>query len=100
MIKTLTLKIEIVVAVINLMTFLYFLFFTPAEYTAATIPPVFIMIMFVYVPIVLTLLSMSVFVYDLVRYKQKNWFCFLVTTLAMLPTSIFIICTFIIIRHP
>lgn len=53
-------------------------------------------IVLIYLPVSLTTLSLLLFLVDLLRHKEKNWFAFFAAFMAILPVStfaIYILCT-------
>jgi|ERR1700752_1247047 len=93
------LNIEAIVGILNLLVFLYFVFFVPSSYLIAEIPKPLFDTVLLHIPLGLSLISLTIFIFDLIRSKEKNWYCFFVITLAILPPAILAIGTLFINNH-
>jgi hypothetical protein len=85
-------KTVIGLVTIHLLIFLYYLIFVGSRgWWVTEMPWTLNTIILFYNPIIFTVIALSMFVYDIIVNKTKNWFCFLITTIAYLPTAIFIV---------
>lgn len=85
-------KITTILCFINIFIFLYFLFFgNQGGMFLVEMPHPYSDIVFFFAPIALTIIALTIFTFDLIANKIKNYYCFFITTLAYLPMAIFIV---------
>jgi len=81
----------IFIGLANILWLSYYIYTTDDSYVVANIPPSFLKIILVYLPMLLTLIAMVIFFIDLIIYKEKNWRAFLPAFIAIMPDAIFVI---------
>ena len=88
-------KIATFLGILNFLIFFYYLIFGEHHgIFLINLPHVIDELIFFYNPIILTLISTGIFVFDFFKNKFKNWYCFFILTLAYLPIAIFVIASF------
>ena len=80
------------IAILNLIIFLLFLFFgNHGGWFIVDFPYFFGELILFYIPIIFTILSVGIFIFDYYKKQKKNWYCFFVLVIAYLPVVIFVV---------
>ncbi|WP_281297791.1 hypothetical protein [Flavobacterium limnophilum] len=78
--------------ILNLIFFMYFLFFgKQGGWFIVDFPYFFGELILFYSPIIFTIISLGVFIFDFYKNKQKNWYCFFMLAIAYLAVVIFVV---------
>jgi hypothetical protein len=85
------LKILALLGILNLLWMIYQIITTTPDYTIVPVTGLYTVVMLFYVPLGVTAASILVFLTDLARYREKNWFAFFAAFIALLPYAIFIV---------
>jgi membrane-associated HD superfamily phosphohydrolase len=78
-------------SILHLLIMLYYSFTSAHAYVVANFPQPLDVIMLIYSPIILTVSSVSIFVFDLIINKEKKWFLFFIAFIVNLSETIFVI---------
>lgn len=78
-------------SIFHLIVMLYYAVISEHAYVVANFPHPLENIELIYLPSILTILPICIFLYDLIVNKQKNWFIFLIGFISNISTNIFVI---------
>jgi len=87
-------KVLTIFGILNLIIFLLFLTFgNHGGWFVVELPYLIGELLLFYSPIIFTMLSLILFVFDYYKNDHKNWYCFFMTTISYLPVVIFVVCS-------
>jgi len=89
--KKIFVNILLVLSIIHLIVMLYYSVTSEHAYVVANFPHPLENIELIYLPSILTIFPVIIFLYDLIKYKQKNWFVFFIAFISNLSSTIFVI---------
>jgi hypothetical protein len=78
-------------SIFHILIMIYYSVTSEHAYVVANFPHPIDDIELLYLPIILTVLPISIFIYDLIVNKQKNWFVFFISFISNLSSTIFVI---------
>ena len=84
-------KVLVSFGILNLIIFLLFLTFGNRGLFIVELPDFFSELILFYFPIVFTLLSIILFVFEYYKNNHKNWYYFFIIAISYLPVVLFVI---------
>lgn len=89
--KKIIIYLLLTLSIVHLIIMLYYAFTSEHAYVVANFPHPLEKIELIYLPAILTIFPICIFLYDLIVNKQKNWLVFVISSISNLSLTIFII---------
>lgn len=86
-------------SLIQLFLLFYYIITSERAYVIANFPHQIENVMLIYFPIFLTIVPISIFIFDLISKKQKNWLMLLIALISNFSSTVFVIGTLLFANH-